>query len=112
MADRKALASLVFALLTGGALSLVACSSDDGQPGGGGGGGGSSGGTASVAEAGGGTKKNAEACGDGAECESGVCFIGGNQSFCSVACTAGDAVTKCVAPFSGSCNNRGFCKRD
>lgn len=51
-------------------------------------------------------------CGANAECESDVCFIGGNQSYCSVKCTTADAATKCVAPFTGTCNKQGFCKRD
>lgn len=51
-------------------------------------------------------------CAANAECESGVCFIGGNQSYCSVKCTAADAATTCTAPFTGSCNKQGFCKRD
>ena len=51
-------------------------------------------------------------CAANAECESGVCFIGGNQSYCSVKCTAADAATTCAAPFTGTCNKQGFCKRD
>ena len=51
-------------------------------------------------------------CASNAECESGVCFIGGNQSYCSAKCTAADAATTCAAPFTGSCNKQGFCKRD
>lgn len=58
-------------------------------------------------------KANAEGpCAANSECESGVCFIGGTQSYCSVKCTAADAVTTCVAPFTGSCNKQGYCKRD
>ena len=51
-------------------------------------------------------------CASNTECESGVCFIGGNQSYCSAKCTAADAATTCAAPFTGSCNKQGFCKRD
>jgi hypothetical protein len=58
-------------------------------------------------------KKIAEVgCCDGAQCESGFCFAGNAQSFCTVRCTAENAVTVCVAPLTGSCNQRGFCKRD
>lgn len=98
------------------AASLVACSSDDGKP--------TQTGTSSGAVAGedagtgseGGTaaakKKAAETCAAADECESGVCFIGGNQSFCSVKCTTDTAATICVAPFTGTCNKQGYCKRD
>jgi hypothetical protein len=51
-------------------------------------------------------------CASNDECESGVCFVGGNQSYCSVKCTVDDAATSCVAPFTGSCNKQGYCKRD
>lgn len=58
-------------------------------------------------------KANAEGpCAANSECESGVCFIGGTQSYCSAKCTAADAATTCAAPFTGSCNKQGFCKRD
>ena len=57
-------------------------------------------------------KANAEACTANDQCESNVCFIGGNQSYCSVKCTSADAATTCVAPFTGTCNKQGFCKRD
>jgi hypothetical protein len=60
-----------------------------------------------------GKKANAEGpCAADTECESGVCFIGGNQSYCSAKCTSADAATTCAAPFTGSCNKQGFCKRD
>ncbi|MBS2012764.1 MAG: hypothetical protein JST00_07755 [Deltaproteobacteria bacterium] len=90
------------------AVAISGCSSDDGRP-----------------EQGGGVttvsanidpsapkKKAAEVCQVPAECESNVCFSGGNQSFCSVACTPENAATVCAAPFTGSCNKKGFCKRD
>jgi len=57
-------------------------------------------------------KKAGEACQAPAECESSICFNGGTQSFCSVACTAENAASVCAAPFTGSCNKKGFCKRD
>lgn len=60
-----------------------------------------------------GKKKNAETgCTADDECESGICFVGGNQSFCTVQCTSETAATDCAAPFTGSCNKRGYCKRD
>lgn len=58
-------------------------------------------------------KANAEGpCAADSECESGVCFMGSTQSYCAVKCTAADAATTCAAPFTGSCNKQGFCKRD
>lgn len=57
-------------------------------------------------------KAAAEQCTANDQCESNICFIGGTQSYCSVKCTAADAATKCAAPFTGSCNKQGFCKRD
>jgi hypothetical protein len=58
-------------------------------------------------------KANAEGpCAANSECESGVCFVGTNQSYCAVKCTAADAATTCAAPFTGTCNKQGFCKRD
>jgi len=105
---------------------LAACSGDEGAPTtgpgsgtgtGGGTAGGSSGGggetsTASSSEAGA-KKPSAEGpCADGAECVSGVCFVGTSQSYCSVTCTVATAASDCAAPFTGSCNKQGFCKRD
>lgn len=50
-------------------------------------------------------------CQSGAECQSGVCFIGGNQSFCSLHCTAATVAIDCpVPPTSGICNKQGYCK--
>jgi hypothetical protein len=58
-------------------------------------------------------KRNAETgCAKDDECESGICFSGGNQSFCTVQCTSQTAATDCAPPFTGSCNKRGYCKRD
>jgi len=101
--------SLLIAVTTLAAASATTgCSADDGRP-----------------EQGGGTttasanidpaapkKKAAEVCQAPAECESNVCFNGGTQSYCSVACTAANAATVCAPPFTGSCNKKGFCKRD
>lgn len=58
-------------------------------------------------------KKNAETgCTSNEQCESNLCFVGGNQSYCSIPCTAANGAMVCTAPFTGSCNNRGACKRD
>jgi hypothetical protein len=58
-------------------------------------------------------KANAEGpCASDAECESGVCFLGSTQTYCSAKCTTADAATTCAAPFTGTCNKQGFCKRD
>jgi hypothetical protein len=99
-------------------LAVVACSSDDGKP--------ASGttpttsgndaGDADSADNDSGTsgkKKNAEGpCERASDCESGICFVGGNQSYCAVQCTADNGPTVCAAPFTGSCNKQGYCKRD
>lgn len=92
------------------AVSLVACSSDDGGPpvlpppada--------SASASTSAAE----KKKDGEqGCNSNEECESNNCFAGNKQRFCTVPCNAENAVIVCVAPFTGTCNNRGFCKRD
>lgn len=90
---------------------LAACSGDDGKPSNG-----TSSGAVSATDAGGAVgakKKNAEqGCTKNEDCESDICFIGGNQSFCTVKCSAADVATVCVAPFTGSCNKQGYCKRD
>jgi hypothetical protein len=58
-------------------------------------------------------KKNADqGCECDSQCESGHCFQGNMQSFCSVPCDAQNVTTVCVAPFTGTCNKQGFCKRD
>jgi hypothetical protein len=108
-------------IVAGGvACVIAACSSDDGKPSG------SSSGTTPAADAGeeaaatteggateaGAKKPNAAACALPEECESGFCFVGGNQSFCTIKCTAETATTLCVPPFTGSCNKQGYCKRD
>lgn len=110
-------------MAVGAACVIAACSSDDGKPSG------SSSGTtptpaadagdeaAAVASEGGaaeaGAKKpNAAACTLPDECASGICFVGGSQSYCAVKCTPADATVTCVPPFTGSCNRQGYCKRD
>lgn len=128
-------AILVFAL----GATLIACAEDEGRPGSGSGdgtGGGRGDGTGSGAgetadqttadpapetetqtdpSSPTGSAKTANAqgpCASDTECESGVCFSGGMQSYCSVTCTMENAATTCGAPFTGSCNKQGFCKRD
>lgn len=56
-----------------------------------------------------GAKNFGETCSAGAECKSGVCFMGGSQSFCSLKCTS---PADCpMPPTSGQCNNQGYCKK-
>lgn len=69
-------------------------------------------GTEAAAEAGAKKKNGEQGCSVPEDCESNICFIGGRQQFCSVACTPESASTACAAPFTGSCNRQGFCKRD
>ena len=52
-----------------------------------------------------------ETCTQNSQCKSAECFVGGMASYCSLLCTAANAATVCVAPFSGVCNNRGYCKK-
>ena len=50
-------------------------------------------------------------CSANAQCESNVCFVGGNRTFCSLHCTMATAATDCpVPPTSGTCNMQGYCK--
>jgi hypothetical protein len=52
-------------------------------------------------------------CNSGADCASGVCFVGGggSVSWCSLHCTQSDAQTTCgAAPFDGTCNTQGYCR--
>src|SRR5262245_66139719 len=50
-------------------------------------------------------------CSANSECESNICFIGGNRTFCSLHCTMATAATDCpVPPTSGTCNMQGYCK--
>lgn len=52
------------------------------------------------------------ACTDGTECESGLCFVGGQASYCSLRCTADNGQTVCMPPvFDGTCNKQGYCRR-
>jgi hypothetical protein len=93
-------------------LLEVACTSDEGKPGPA-----APTGPAPVPDAGaaeaGAKKKVAEVgCVDDSECETNHCFVGGNQSFCTVPCTTANAQTICVPPLTGTCNMKGWCKRD
>ena len=59
----------------------------------------------------GGLKPFGAACSANAECESNLCFIGGNRTFCSLHCTAATQATDCpMPPTSGMCNMQGYCK--
>jgi hypothetical protein len=53
----------------------------------------------------------AEPCTTDPECGSNVCFKGTMSSYCSLRCTAQDAVTVCVPPFNGVCNMQGYCRK-
>ena len=51
-------------------------------------------------------------CSVGSECESGLCFVGGQASYCSLRCTSANATTICTPPvFDGLCNMQGYCRR-
>jgi hypothetical protein len=50
-------------------------------------------------------------CTMNSDCESNICFIGGNRTFCSIHCSIPTASTDCpVPPTSGTCNMQGYCK--
>jgi hypothetical protein len=108
--------------------AVMGCSSDDGKPtsgpgsgtgtgsGSGSGDGSGTGATTpapstSSAQATGAKKGPIEACTVDDECASGVCYLGDQGSYCSLKCTAEDAATACVAPFAGTCNKKGYCKK-
>jgi hypothetical protein len=111
--------AIVFGTAAFAALS-GACSTDDGKPSSSSSSSGSPAQDASTggSDAGGdattsGKKKNAEVgCTKNEDCESNICFMGGNQSYCALKCDSTNAATICAAPFTGSCNNKGYCKRD
>ncbi len=80
--------------------------------------GGSSGDAAAPADAGStsdagdaGKKALTEPCNGDTECASNVCFKGNQGSYCSLVCTDQNEATVCVAPFDGTCNNQGFCRK-
>jgi hypothetical protein len=106
-----------------GICGIVGCTSDDGKPSGSSGTTNTSSGgdppedagspaTDAALESSTAKKKNGElGCTGDADCESNVCYQGDKQSYCSLRCTTENAATVCATPFSGSCNNKGFCKR-
>lgn len=107
-----------------GCSVLMGCSSDDGKPTSGPGTGTSTGAgtgtgtgddtetdTGATTPAPGAKKAAIEACTKDDDCASGVCYIGDQGSYCSLKCTADTAATACIAPFAGTCNKKGFCKK-
>ena len=111
----KTFTFLAFVLLLGGvavALAAACSSSSTPTPTTNDGGGTSDGGTGQGE--GGATPRDAApgefgaACDAGAQCQSTVCFQGGNQSFCSLRCDASAACP--TPPTTGQCNNQGYCK--
>lgn len=64
---------------------------------------------------GGAKKANGEGpCTVGTECQSGECFVGGKDSFCTIKCSMTsqtDPVCQALgAKFSGQCNKKGYCE--
>jgi hypothetical protein len=50
-------------------------------------------------------------CMTNAQCESGICFVGTSQSFCTLHCTQATVAQDCpVPPTDGTCNRQGYCK--
>jgi hypothetical protein len=105
---------------------LMGCSSDDGKPSGSGAGNGTGGGNggggavpaasdsdaSAPAEAGAAKKGFTEACTTDVDCASGLCYqTDKGDKYCSIKCTLATATEVCVAPLSGTCNNKGFCKK-
>jgi hypothetical protein len=59
-----------------------------------------------------GKKPFGEKCENDGECESGTCFVGTKQSYCSIKCTVASQATDCPKPpTTGECNNQGYCKK-
>lgn len=83
----------------------MGCSSDDGKPSDG-----PTGGQPS-AQTTPGSKQPTELCVADPDCASGVCYQGDQGSYCSLKCTPETAGTVCVAPYAGTCNKKGFCKK-
>lgn len=51
-------------------------------------------------------------CETNEQCQSGACFVGGSQAYCSLPCTKESEATACPKPLtSGVCNKHNFCKR-
>lgn len=116
------------------AATVVACSGDDGAPSSPSSGSSGSSGTTSSGSSGtttskqgddagapptsdagveGGGEKKAlgEDCTANEQCESNECSVGDKNGYCSLRCTQENAATVCVAPFDGTCNKRGYCRR-
>lgn len=100
---------LVVAALAAFSL-VVGCSSDDGKPTGQGAEETSPAPSASNTQTTG-KKGPIEACTTDDDCTSSVCYLGDQGSYCSLKCTADTASTVCAAPFAGTCNKKGFCKK-
>lgn len=50
-------------------------------------------------------------CTKPSDCQSGVCYVGGQASYCSLSCTQQNAAQVCAPPvFNGVCNKQGFCR--
>jgi hypothetical protein len=50
-------------------------------------------------------------CMTSAQCDSGICFVGTKQSFCTLRCTPATVAQDCpMPPSDGICNMQGFCK--
>ena len=50
-------------------------------------------------------------CMTNAQCQSGICFVGMKQSFCTLHCTQATVAQDCpVPPTDGLCNTQGYCK--
>jgi hypothetical protein len=97
--------SIVAVALAASAV-LLGCSSDDGKPSDG-----TTGGQPSASTTEPGSKAASEVCVADADCASSVCYLGDQGSYCSVKCTPETAASVCVAPFAGTCNKKGFCKK-
>lgn len=107
--SRMWMASVAVVLAVG---SIAACSSDDSPSGAADSGVADTGSDAGDAGDGSTTLKAlGETCGRNEDCASKTCFVGGQQSYCSLSCTPANAATVCTAPFTGTCNGQGYCKK-
>jgi hypothetical protein len=102
----------------GGASSSGGSSSGSASDGGGDGAatsssGGSSG-TSSGGDGGGAKAAGEGPCTGDGDCKTGVCFISGKDSYCTIKCTKiGETDPVCTAlgaKFSGGCNKKGYCE--
>jgi hypothetical protein len=69
-------------------------------------GGGGNGGMATITDAA--PREFGYPCDGGADCNSGVCFVGNMRTFCSSRCEAGSDCP--MPPTLGICNTMGYCK--